>query len=540
MHQEPVFLSPGKKVGPYTIERVLGHGENGIAYLAYDKTLDRKVVLKEHYPPGLCIRDPATQILISLDEEVAPIFAESVDQFIREARLIASLEHPSIIKIHRVFSLSPTTCFYVMPLLEGGTMQDIIRSGNRISPDSIISWLQTLVSALDCLNRHHIIHLDIKPGNILFTKEGQPVLADFGTASLRPPHSTVNILAHSAYSAPELFTEDAVPDIRADQYSLAACFYELMTSCPWNTMFEKVGETHAGELLVSLVQKEKSLRGVSRLLVQNLSMKWEERSPSPEAWLTGLNYSLHQERTRRFRHRILAIAGVTLLSGGTLIWGLYETGVLTQEVQKTPEDILVEKLLQEPEIAAFNRASREFHHYYSRMFLNLAKKKEGSVRKTLETINAARNVEELEQIRRAWHKQQQFDNMTLLAAERLYAIKGKDLSWQYRQLSSPEWFYQWKQKNSASVSSAIPQSLSLHLLQRIFPHPLHNPSYLSESRLRINAASSKITHALEKKAQEFGIYKTSYPDGTPRNPNISDKTNLEISAQKDSPFKLTR
>ena len=139
-------------------------------------------------------------------------------------RLIASLEHPAIIRIHRVFSLSPTTCFYVMPLLEGGTLRDVIHSGKRIPPRTIISWPQTLVSALDCLNQHHIVHLDIKPGNILFTGEGQPVLADFGTASLRPPHGTVNILAHSAYSAPELFTENTSPDIRADQYSLCLLY----------------------------------------------------------------------------------------------------------------------------------------------------------------------------------------------------------------------------------------------------------------------------------------------------------------------------
>ncbi|MGC3867173.1 hypothetical protein, partial [Akkermansia muciniphila] len=98
---------------------------------------------------------------------------------------------------------------------------------------------------------------------------------------------------------------------------------------------------------------------------------------------------------------------------------------MTQEIRKTPEDLLVEELLQNPEIAAFNRESREFHDYYSRMFLNLANKKETSVRKMLETINAARNAEDLEQIRQAWRKQQQFDNMTLLAAERVYAIKGK-------------------------------------------------------------------------------------------------------------------
>ncbi|MEZ3489037.1 serine/threonine-protein kinase [Akkermansia muciniphila] len=540
MHEAPVFLPPGQKIGPYAIERVRGHGANGIAYLAHDKALDRKVVLKEHYPQGLCRRDSETHLLVPLNEEVAHTFTDSVDQFIREARLIASLEHPSIIKIHRVFSLSPTTCFYVMPLLEGGTLREVIHSGKRIPPRTIISWLQTLVSALYCLNQHHIVHLDIKPGNILFTGEGQPVLADFGTASLRPPHGTVNILAHSAYSAPELFTEDAAPDIRADQYSLAACFYELMTSYPWNTMSGKVGEAHAGELLVSLAQKEKSLRCVSCLLVQNLSLKREERSLSPEAWLTGMNHALHRNRIRKLWSRILTVAVVMLVTGGALTWGLYETGVLTQEIRKSPEDLLVEELLQNPEIAAFNQESREFHDYYSRMFLNLVNKKETSVRKMLETINAARNAEELEQIRQAWRKQQQFDNMTLLAAERVYAIKGKGLAQQYKHLTSPAWFRSWKQNHPGSCSDDVLPPSSPQLLPRIFPHPLHNPSYLSESRLRINAASSNITHALEKKAQKVGIYKISYPNGTPRNPAISDKTNLGSPVQNNGSFKLTR
>lgn len=414
-----------------------------------------------------------------------------------------------------------------MPLLEGGTMQDIIRSGKRTPARTLISWLQDLVSALDCLNRHHIIHLDIKPGNILFTKEGQPVLADFGTASLRPPHGTVNILTHSAYSAPELFTENTSPDIRADQYSLAACFYELMTACPWKTMAEKVGEANAGEVLKSLVQKEKSLRSVGHFLVQNLFMEREKRSPSPEVWLTGMERSLHRTRIRRLRRRILAIAGITLVTGSVLTWGLYETGLLTQEVKKTPEDLLVEELAQVPEIADFNRSSREFHDYYGRMFLNLAQKKETSSSQILASISAAKTAEELEKIRQEWRKKQQFDNMTLLAAERVYAIKGKSLAQQYRQLTSPEWFHQWKQSHPDSTVSGTSPAPTKELLQRIYTQPPHNPAYISESSLRINAASSKVSHALEKKAQEFGLYKTSYPNGTPRNPKISDKTDLE-------------
>lgn len=117
--------------------------------------------------------------------------------------------------------------------------------------------------------------------------------------------------------------------------------------------------------------------------------------------------------------------------------------------------------------------------------------------------------------------------MTLLAAERVYAIKGKGLAQQYRQLTSPEWFHQWKQSNPDSAASGMSPSLTKGLLQRVYSQPLHKPAYIGESHLRINAASSKVSHALEKKAQEFGIYKTSYPDGTPRNPKISDKTDLE-------------
>ncbi len=321
MHEAPVFLPSGQKVGPYVIERVLGHGANGIAYLAHDKTLDRKVVLKEHYPQELCTRDAASHCLISLDEGTEHIFAESVNQFIREARLIASLEHPSIIKIHRVFSLSPTTCFYVMPLLEGGTLRDVIHSGKRIPPSSIISWLQVLVSALDCLNRHHIIHLDIKPGNILFTKEGQPVLADFGTASQRPLHGMVNVLAHSAYSAPELFTENAVPDIRADQYSLAACFYELISGKKPLSAIERVEE----DTLVPLANLKKN-KGLSPLFLhsidKNLSFSPEDRFRDADVWKSVLEVESTIPTARR-TWKIISLCLGVLLAGCILGGGLW-------------------------------------------------------------------------------------------------------------------------------------------------------------------------------------------------------------------------
>ncbi len=83
-------------------------------------------------------------------------------------------------------------------------------------------------------------------------------------------------------------------------------------------------------------------------------------------------------------------------------------------------------------------------------------------------------------------------------------------------------------------------SLLFSLLVDVPPTGTHGIPYLRESRLRISAASSNITHSLEKKAQEFGIYKTSYPDDTSRNPKISDKTDLGSPVQNNKSFKLTR
>lgn len=106
------------------------------------------------------------------------------------------------------------------------------------------------------------------------------------------------------------------------------------------------------------------------------------------------------------------------------------------------------------------------------MFLNLANKKEASVQKTLETINAARNAEELEQIRQAWRRQQELDNMTLLAAERVYAIKGKGLVQQYQHLTSPVWFRSWKRNHPGSCSTmSSPPSIPAVPAKDIPPAP---------------------------------------------------------------------
>ena len=174
------------------------------------------------------------------------------------------------------------------------------------------------------------------------------------------------------------------------------------------------------------------------------------------------------------------------------------------------------------------------------MFLNLANKKETSVRKMLETINAARNAEDLEQIRQAWRKQQQFDNMTLLAAERVYAIKGKGLAQQYKHLTSPAWFRSWKQNHPGSCSDDVLPPSSPQLLPRIFPHP----STILPTSVKAASASTPLpatSLTLWRKRHRIRYLQNLLSGrNSPQSENFREDGNLEVTMQPILKIKLTQ
>ena len=215
-------LKAGDRLGPYEITGALGAGGMGIVLKARDTRLDRTVAIK--VLPERVAADPDLK-----------------QRFEREARSVASLNHPHICTLHDIGSQDGID-FLVMEYLDGETLAQRLDTG-ALPLDQALQIAIQIADALDKAHRHGIVHRDLKPGNIMLTKAGAK-LVDFGLAKLRPAGETPGISAmptQSAgltgegailgtlqYMAPEqLEGRDADP--RTDIFAFGTTVYEMLT-----------------------------------------------------------------------------------------------------------------------------------------------------------------------------------------------------------------------------------------------------------------------------------------------------------------------
>ncbi|MFN7935521.1 MAG: protein kinase [Bryobacteraceae bacterium] len=208
-------LTTGDKLGPYEILSPLGAGGMGEVYKARDTRLDRLVAVKV-LPDHIAHREDARA------------------RFEREARAVASLNHPNICILH---DIGPN--YMVMELIEGETLAARIEQG-PLALDAALRYAVHIADALDRAHRAGVTHRDIKPHNIMITRDGVKVL-DFGLAKAAAPtpgptEATVvkslttegTVLGTPQYMAPEQF-EGKEADARSDVWAFGAVLYEMVT-----------------------------------------------------------------------------------------------------------------------------------------------------------------------------------------------------------------------------------------------------------------------------------------------------------------------
>lgn len=213
--ERPVVLPiiPG-----YRVERRLGLGGMATVYLAVQESLDREVAIK------------VMQRSRQLDER-------QTQRFEHEARIIAKLQHPSIVVIHEVGRTQQGDLYYVMPYMAKG---DLSVRDYRDDEPGLIALLRALLDALGYAHARGIVHRDVKPENVLFDNADRPQLADFGIA-LSPNAANSRItgdgvaIGSGAQMSPEQARADKI-DGRSDLYSLGVMTYELLTGeLPFNS-----------------------------------------------------------------------------------------------------------------------------------------------------------------------------------------------------------------------------------------------------------------------------------------------------------------
>jgi len=200
------------KIGRYEIKNELGRGGMATVYRGYDPLFEREVAIK-FLPPELIHSDPQFRV-----------------RFEREAKIIAQLEHPSIVPVYDVGEENGQP-YFVMRYMGGGSLSERIKAG-LFSIEEAVRILEQIAPGMDEAHSKNIVHRDLKPGNILFTNKDVALISDFGIAKFTQGEAGSMtgsaIIGTPAYMAPEQAGGEAV-DGRADIYALGVILYEMVT-----------------------------------------------------------------------------------------------------------------------------------------------------------------------------------------------------------------------------------------------------------------------------------------------------------------------
>src|SRR5438876_2282537 len=310
--------------GDYELLKEIGRGGQGVVYRARQKSLNRTVALKV-----IGVGPRATEAHLR--------------RFRREAEAAASLEHPQIVPIYEIGERDGS-CYFSMKFVEGGQLDDVLKR-EPISPRRAAELLVKIARTTHFAHERGILHRDIKPGNILLDRRGEPHLTDFGRARLIENQSTVtnsfDVLGTPSYMAPEQ-AAGRVKELTAaaDVYSLGAVFYQMLTGQPpfaGGTTYETIRlvmeteprsprlwnpkvDVDLATICVKCLEKEPQRRYTSALALAEDLERWLRHEPI-RARRSGI-FTRSRKWIRRNPSAAVLVPSLAALAGvvGVMVW----------------------------------------------------------------------------------------------------------------------------------------------------------------------------------------------------------------------------
>ena len=285
----------GQKIRKYQIVTKLGAGGMGSVYKAIDTILEREVALKL----------------------LAPTLANDdsfVERFRLEARALARLDHPHIVKVYDA-DWDENKLFIVMEYVDGGSLADLIKQEGALPAALVIKLLQQTASGLDYAHQRGLIHRDIKPANILLDKEGNAKLTDFGLVKDTDTNLTADgmRLGTPAYMSPEQIQgEEVTPAL--DVYALGVVAYEMLTGRPpFQGNMSSIFEGHLLRQLPVINQINPAISADAQsVFVKVMAKNPAERFATAASFVQALEKVLHLEG----RSSAVATPPVTIIHTG--------------------------------------------------------------------------------------------------------------------------------------------------------------------------------------------------------------------------------
>ena len=224
-------LPLGTRLRDYEITGLIGEGAFSIVYLGWDRTLQRKVAIKEYFPSSIAMRADDSPAVATPDRHL-DTFKAGLAGFVNEARLLARFDHPSLVKVYRFWEENGTA-YMAMPYLEGPTLRTALGELDHVPGEAELRiWLKPVLDALTMLHGARTWHQNIGPDAILLTPVG-PVLLGFGAAAhaIESVRHTPAAALKPGFAAIEQYGSDAgtTRGPYTDLYALAATVYAAIT-----------------------------------------------------------------------------------------------------------------------------------------------------------------------------------------------------------------------------------------------------------------------------------------------------------------------
>ena len=215
VHEDPLI---GRQLANYKIEREIGRGGMAVVYFGWDIKLNRPAAIK----------------VIDARFRDLPDYTE---RFLQEARMIASWRHEHILQIYYADDASfpdlGKLIFFAMEYIDGQTLAEVmaqlVKQHGNIPVADVLKYGRAVAEALDYAHERGVIHRDVKPANILISKDGRVVLSDFGLALEVQQGSMGEVFGSAHYIAPEQARRSSGAVPQSDLYSLGVILYEMLT-----------------------------------------------------------------------------------------------------------------------------------------------------------------------------------------------------------------------------------------------------------------------------------------------------------------------
>lgn len=304
-----------KTLGKYKIVKKIGKGGMGVVFLARHKVLNSYRALKV--------------LPHSVKEENYDFY----ERFMREARIASDIRHPNIVGVMDAETdVEQDVSYIVMEFIDGGNLRRILKIQKKLPEIQVLLIARSIAAALKGIAEHNIIHRDIKPDNIMFTRHGEVKLADLGIAKNDNDDANITqsdaMIGTPAYLSPEQIENPKEVDIRSDIYSLGATLYEMLTGSPPYTGKNTYDIVHKmlSESIPDPRLKNPSISSIAAQIVMKMLQKNpSKRYQSPQALINVLDKILPHFSDNAVQEIIKsAVLGTSLPKGvnGALTPGL--------------------------------------------------------------------------------------------------------------------------------------------------------------------------------------------------------------------------